>query len=166
MTHKKMARVLIPASFKPLSCKLKIKGYFYFNYPNRSDTSNYTKLTWDMLQKTGIIKNDNRFFDERCLKFQVPPGVPPYINLIISEHKEEEMIMNDPTLFAAELHEIATNITEMKKREKEPTLKDHAQIVQSVLMLHEKYPTLFAMAAEALDKQNKSQAITAKTNNP
>ncbi|MFY4731387.1 RusA family crossover junction endodeoxyribonuclease [Nitrospira sp. BLG_2] len=63
--------------------ELAIGGVFYFKYPKKSDTSNYTKLLWDGLQKSGVIRNDNRFYWELLSKNKAQDGEEPYVDLTI-----------------------------------------------------------------------------------
>lgn len=70
--------------------ELIIGGVFYFKYPKKSDTSNYTKLLWDGLQKSRVIRNDNRFFWEVLAKAKTQEGEDPYVNLTIKPINQPE----------------------------------------------------------------------------
>jgi len=63
--------------------RLIVGAEFYFRYPKKCDTSNYTKLLWDGLQKAGIIVNDSQFFWDLCQKKKAGKDEPPYVDLTI-----------------------------------------------------------------------------------
>lgn len=63
--------------------KMIVGADFFFRYPKKSDTLNYTKLLWDGLQKAGIIKNDSLFYIECCAKSKVEKDKEPYVNVTI-----------------------------------------------------------------------------------
>ncbi len=60
-----------------------IGAEFYFKYPKKCDTLNYTKLLWDGLKKADIIYDDNQFYWDVCSKNKVEEGKDPYVNITI-----------------------------------------------------------------------------------
>jgi len=65
--------------------KVKVMAEFYFKYPKKCDTSNYTKLLWDSLQKNNIIKNDNLMFKEEILKYEAG-DLNPTVSVLLQNY--------------------------------------------------------------------------------
>ncbi len=53
---------------EPFSCEISIEAVIFLKDKRRRDIDNMLKTLWDVLEKTGVIKNDNLIYEINTIK--------------------------------------------------------------------------------------------------